>query len=82
MSANSTHLTPNYVGRALNKGSYFWSLGLRAFYFSFPLFLWIFGPIPLFCCSLFLVFMLYFLDITFEFGLGVSNVEDEEEEAV
>ncbi|KAI3912237.1 hypothetical protein MKW98_012048 [Papaver atlanticum] len=85
MSANSTHLTPNYVGRALNKGSYFWSLGLRAFYFSFPLFLWIFGPIPMFCCSLFLVFMLYFLDITFEFGLGVSNVEDgeyDEEEAV
>ncbi|RZC49778.1 hypothetical protein C5167_018205 [Papaver somniferum] len=78
-STNSTtHLTPNYVGRALNKGSYFWSLGLRAFYFSFPLFLWIFGPIPMFCSCIFLVFMLYFLDITFEFGLAVGNADDEE----
>ncbi|KAI3958542.1 hypothetical protein MKW92_014004 [Papaver armeniacum] len=78
-STNSTtHLTPNYVGRALNKGSYFWSLGLRAFYFSFPLFLWIFGPIPMFCSCIFLVCMLYFLDITFEFGLAVGNADDEE----
>ncbi|MCL7034711.1 hypothetical protein MKW94_008617 [Papaver nudicaule] len=87
MSTNSTtHLTPEYVGRALNKGSYFWSLGLRAFYFSFPLFLWIFGPIPMFCSCLLLVFMLYFLDITFEFGLAVGKVDEEEhdddEEAV
>ncbi|XP_056849627.1 uncharacterized protein LOC108824904 [Raphanus sativus] len=29
-----------YVSRNLNRASYFWSLGLRAFYFSFPLFLW------------------------------------------
>ncbi|MCL7035745.1 hypothetical protein MKW94_011191 [Papaver nudicaule] len=81
---SSTHLTPNYVGRALNKGSYFWSLGLRAFYFSFPLFLWIFGPIPMFCCCIFLVCMLYFLDTSFEFGLAVGNVSEEydEEEAI
>ncbi|KAI3978261.1 hypothetical protein MKX01_003424 [Papaver californicum] len=80
----TTHLTPNYVGRALNKGSYFWSLGLRAFYFSFPLFLWIFGPIPMFCSCILLVFMLYFLDITFEFGMAVGNVDEDydEEEAI
>ncbi|BBH04133.1 Protein of unknown function D [Prunus dulcis] len=36
-----------YVVRNLNRGSFFWSLGLRAFYLSFPLFLWIFGPIPI-----------------------------------
>ncbi|CAN4085592.1 unnamed protein product [Withania somnifera] len=51
-----------YVGRTVNRGSYFWSLGLRVFYFSFPLFLWIFGPIPMFLCCFFLVLMLYFLD--------------------
>ncbi|GLJ10561.1 hypothetical protein SUGI_0130610 [Cryptomeria japonica] len=51
-----------FVSKALNRGSYFWSLGLRAFYFSFPLFLWIFGPLPMFvsCCSM--VGVLYFLD--------------------
>lgn len=56
-----------YVGRNLNRGSFFWSLGLRAFYFSFPLFLWIFGPIPMFVCSLIMAFILYFLDTTTSF---------------
>lgn len=71
------NLTIESVARIVNKGSYFWSLGLRAFYFSFPLFLWIFGPIPMFFSCLVLVSMLYFLDVTFEFGwaAGVSNEE-------
>ncbi|KAJ0046439.1 uncharacterized protein LOC116138730 isoform X1 [Pistacia vera] len=75
-------LTSEYVARTVNKGSYFWSLGLRAFYFSFPLLLWIFGPIPMFLSCFFLVFMLYFLDVTFEFGWAVAacNEEDEDEE--
>lgn len=64
-AAATAHLTADYVGRAVNRGSYFWSLGLRAFYFSFPLFLWIFGPIPMFLCCVLLVSMLYFLDVTF-----------------
>ncbi|GKV48314.1 hypothetical protein SLEP1_g55138 [Rubroshorea leprosula] len=38
-------LRADYVATTGNRGSYFWSLGLRAFYFSLPLFLWIFGPI-------------------------------------
>ncbi|PPD84369.1 hypothetical protein GOBAR_DD18684 [Gossypium barbadense] len=58
------------------RGSYFWSLGLRAFYFSFPLFLWIFGPLPMFFCCIALVFMLYFLDVTFQFGWAVGVVND------
>ncbi|KAJ4960795.1 hypothetical protein NE237_020705 [Protea cynaroides] len=52
-----------YVENALTKGSYFWALGLTALYFSFPLFMWFFGPIPMFMCCLLLVFTLYFLDI-------------------
>ncbi|EEF42768.1 uncharacterized protein LOC8262255 [Ricinus communis] len=69
---NNHHLTAEYVSRSVNRGSYFWSLGLRAFYFSFPLFLWIFGPIPMFLCCLVLVLMLYFLDVTFECGWAVA----------
>ncbi|KAH7839464.1 hypothetical protein Vadar_004499 [Vaccinium darrowii] len=75
----SCYLTTGYVGRTVNRGGYFWALGLRAFYFSFPLFLWIFGPIPAFVSCPVLILMLYFLDVTFEFG-GVSNASDEEEE--
>ncbi|XP_059669760.1 uncharacterized protein LOC132315021 [Cornus florida] len=75
---HSHHLTDEYVGRTVNRGSYFWSLGLRAYYFSFPLFLWIFGPIPMFLCCIVLVFMLYFLDVTFDFGrVAGANSRDE-----
>lgn len=73
-----THrVTAEYVGRTVNSGSYFWSLGLRAFYFSFPLFLWIFGPIPMFICCFVMVFLLYFLDVTFDFGWVAGAPEDE-----
>ncbi|XP_027160911.1 uncharacterized protein LOC113761923 [Coffea eugenioides] len=61
-------VTPDYVAATVNRGSYFWSLGLRAFYFSFPLFFWIFGPIPMFLCCVLLVFLLYFLDLTLDLG--------------
>ncbi|PSS04521.1 Protein of unknown function DUF599 protein [Actinidia chinensis var. chinensis] len=74
----SLHLTVEYVATMVNNGSYFWSLGLRAFYFSFPLFLWIFGPIPMFVSCVVLVFLLYFLDVTFDFG-WVAGASDEED---
>lgn len=61
-------VTAEYVGGIVNRASYFWSLGLRAFYFSLPLLLWIFGPIPMFLSCILLVFMLYFLDVILDFG--------------
>ncbi|MED6168600.1 hypothetical protein PIB30_013095 [Stylosanthes scabra] len=61
-------LTVDYVTKILNKGSYFWSLGWRAMYLSFPLFMWIFGAIPMFVSCSVLVFILYFLDSTFDCG--------------
>ena len=78
MSQHQRHhlLTAEYVATTVNRGSYFWSLGLRAFYFSFPLFLWIFGPLPMFLCCIALVFMLYFLDVTFQFGWAVGFVDE------
>ncbi|XP_071703748.1 uncharacterized protein [Rutidosis leptorrhynchoides] len=75
----SQRLTADYVGSTVNLGSYFWSLGLHAFYFSFPLFLWLFGAIPMFICTILLVFMLYFLDVTFDLGwVPDTNATDEE----
>ncbi|KAK9994945.1 hypothetical protein SO802_024648 [Lithocarpus litseifolius] len=70
-------LTTEYVAKTVNRGGYFWSLGLRAFYFSFPMFLWIFGPIPMFSSCLLLVFMLYFLDVSFESGWVVAVSADD-----
>ncbi|MCL7047485.1 hypothetical protein MKW94_028535 [Papaver nudicaule] len=48
----------------LNRASYFWSIRLRAFYISCLLFLWIFGPRPMFSCCCILLSVLYFLDTT------------------
>ncbi|OIS96314.1 hypothetical protein A4A49_35945 [Nicotiana attenuata] len=68
-----------YVAMNLNRGSMFWSLGLRAFYLSFPLFLWIFGPIPMFvgCCVMSIV--LYFLDTTTSFTRDLHSQSLREE---
>ncbi|MQM18496.1 hypothetical protein Taro_051490 [Colocasia esculenta] len=77
-------ITPEYVAETVNMASYFWSLGLRAFYFSFPLFLWIFGPIPMFLCSVVLVFLLYFLDLSSTGGVdhnGASGRDADDPEA-
>ncbi|KAJ8550882.1 hypothetical protein K7X08_000252 [Anisodus acutangulus] len=71
-----------YVARNLNRGSMFWSLGLRAFYLSFPLFLWVFGPIPMFvgCCVMSII--LYFLDTTTSFtrDLHCQSIRERENE--
>ncbi|OMP09564.1 hypothetical protein COLO4_05350 [Corchorus olitorius] len=71
-------LTAEYVAATVNKGSYFWSLGLRGFYFSLPLFLWIFGPIPMVLSCFGLVFMLYFLDVNVEYGSAVGTNSDDD----
>ncbi|XP_074572258.1 uncharacterized protein LOC141828699 [Curcuma longa] len=65
-----------YVARALDRGSLFWSLGLRAFYVSFPLFLWVFGPVAMLCCCIVLVILLYSLDVYS--GWGMETPPDEE----
>ncbi|KAL6659007.1 hypothetical protein ACP70R_003047 [Stipagrostis hirtigluma subsp. patula] len=62
-----------YVTGVVNRGSYFWSLGARAFYFSCPVFLWLFGPIPMFVACVAMVCALYFLDVC-------DDWEKEEEE--
>ncbi|RLN23675.1 uncharacterized protein C2845_PM07G19090 [Panicum miliaceum] len=59
-----------YVARTVNRGSYAWSLGLRAFYVSLALFLWTFGPIPMLVCSVLMCGLLYFLDTTSDHGHG------------
>lgn len=73
-----------YAARNLTRGSYFWSVGLRAFYFSFSLFLWIFGPIPMFVCCCAMIFLLYFLDTTSSFTqhLHSSSFKQEVEREV
>lgn len=64
ISTPHSSVPADYIVNSVIRGSNFWSLGLRAYYFAFPLLLWIFGPIPMFVCSLGLISTLYFLDST------------------
>ncbi|KAL6901004.1 hypothetical protein ACP4OV_005680 [Aristida adscensionis] len=52
----------SYVQHAVIRGGNFWSMGLRALYFATTLLMWIFGPIPMFACSVLMVFILHLLD--------------------
>lgn len=78
-SSKDSRESIDYVVRNLNRGSFFWSLGLRAFYLSFPLFLWIFGPIPMFVCCCIMSFVLYFLDTTSSFTRRLHKHSMEEQ---
>ncbi|GLJ25943.1 hypothetical protein SUGI_0497320 [Cryptomeria japonica] len=62
-----------YVSSMFKKGAYFWSVGLRAFYLCVPLFLWNFGPIPMFVASCLLLVFLHSLDRP---GEDLSAVHD------
>ncbi|KAM0945890.1 hypothetical protein DsansV1_C09g0089001 [Dioscorea sansibarensis] len=63
-----------YVTRNLNHGSFFWSLGMRAFYVSFTLFLWIFGPVFMFVSCVVMCSLLYFLDTATESARDIHDL--------
>lgn len=46
------------IERAVQRGSEFWSLGLRALYCALNFLLWFFGPIPMFGSSIVMVSIL------------------------
>ncbi|XP_059661480.1 uncharacterized protein LOC132307674 [Cornus florida] len=58
----NTEIPVSYVEKAVLRGSYYWSIGMRALYFATTLLLWIFGPIPMFVSSVILVAVLHNLD--------------------
>ena len=63
-SLNHKAITPEHVAIYLNRAGWFYSLGMRAYYFSVPLLFWLFGPHLMLLATLGLVFVLYRLDRT------------------
>jgi uncharacterized membrane protein len=55
-------LTPEFIAHTLDTGMVHYTLGMRAFYLSVVVALWLFGPVWMFMGSLVLVFVLYKLD--------------------
>jgi len=53
---------PAHVGAELNRAAIYYRLGMRAYYFTVPLLLWLFGPLWLLGATVLLVYFLYHLD--------------------
>jgi uncharacterized membrane protein len=62
-TGSSPH-TPAFVARLLNRSGRYYSLGMRAYYFSVPLVFWQFGPWYLIGGAIGLVVVLYTVDVT------------------
>jgi len=55
-------VTPEQVARHLNRAGAYYSVGMRAYYFSVPLVFWLFGPHLMAATSAVLVLVLYHMD--------------------
>lgn len=54
--------TPDYTADVLERAANFYTIGTRTMYMSIPLLLWLFGPLPFFLSTLFLIPIWYWLD--------------------
>lgn len=55
-------ITPRYVSFHLNRGGRFYSIGMRAYYYSVPLVFWLFGPLMMLAATVGVVLLMQFLD--------------------
>ncbi len=55
-------ITPEYVTTILNRGMLHYTMGMRGYYFSVLLFLWLFGPIWMLIGTIIITIILYHLD--------------------
>jgi uncharacterized membrane protein len=74
-TGNSPH-TPAFVARLLNRSGRYYSLGMRAYYFSVPLVFWQFGPWYLIGGAIALVTVLYTVDVAPETIAGQSKARE------
>ncbi|KAI3457414.1 hypothetical protein Pfo_014077 [Paulownia fortunei] len=62
ISMPNSDIPVSIVVKEVIRGSNFWLIGLRSLYFATNLMLWIFGPIPMFLCSVIMVGVLLNFD--------------------
>jgi uncharacterized membrane protein len=55
-------ITPEYITKILNRGMMHYTMGMRGYYFSVLLFLWLFGPIWMLIGTIIMTIILYHLD--------------------
>lgn len=62
ISRNYKMICPAHVAAHLNRAGKFYSIGMRAFYFTVPLVFWLFGPHFMLASTVGLIVVLYHLD--------------------
>lgn len=55
-------INPEYITKILNRGMMHYTMGMRGYYFSVLLFLWLFGPIWMLLGTIVITIILYHLD--------------------
>jgi uncharacterized membrane protein len=63
-NADLVAANPAHVSAHLNRAGHFYSIGMRAYYYTVPLLLWLFGPLFMLGGTVALVISLHFLDRT------------------
>ena len=56
------HLNPQTVAVHINRAGYYYSIGMRAYYFSVPLVFWLFGPVFMLLATFVLIAVMYHID--------------------
>ncbi len=64
--ARAPLMTPDFVARVLGRGMNHYSLGMRGYYLSVPLVLWLFGPYWLAAGTVVLLFVMYNIDYSLD----------------
>jgi uncharacterized membrane protein len=62
LSLNHKAISPQHVAIHLNRAGRYFSIGMRAYYFSVPLVFWLFGPHFMLLATVILISVLYHLD--------------------
>lgn len=62
LALNHKAISPAHVAIHLNRAGRFYSIGMRAYYYTVPLVFWLFGPHFMLLATLALIFVLYRLD--------------------
>lgn len=71
-------LSPEFIANTLDTGMMHYTLGMRAYYLSVVVTLWLFGPVWMFLGSLVMVYVLYRLDhrCALEYSTGRCDIKD------
>jgi uncharacterized membrane protein len=76
LERNHRMITPAHVATHLNRAGSFYSIGMRAYYFTVPLVFWLFGPHFMFASTIGLLIVLYRIDRAPKIGrIDFSDIE-------